>query len=326
MRGRPDGLPPLHLAEQALQDANEAAAKLADAGLTFDATPAAHNGKPSGFGLPELGEKFRPTKRMQNYLVRYDHVFGAIRHSVKRMVEIGVQTDASVKMWRDYFPNAEIIGIDIDQECRQFEGDRIKIVIGDQTDRNFLAAFARDNFGTLDIVVDDGLHTPEAILTSFAALYPALSTHGIYAVEDLLGHDYVPQLVAEITAAINYWPAAYEHKFWPALDDLGPDSTWFAQHTTGVEFYRFILFIKRGLNPRDNPYILDKEKYIAGYNSNIAKVATVEQRLIAEGKAVNENTLTEAVGFQERHYVSEHLAGIKRYELDVETKRFRAVR
>jgi hypothetical protein len=313
-------------ARQAMMETNEAAAKFADGGFLFDATPTVYNGinRPSNFGLPELGEKFRPTKRMHNYLIRYDHVFGAARLKVKRMVEIGVQSNASVEMWRDYFPNAEIIGIDIDPECKRFERDRIKIVIGDQTDRAFLETFARENFGTIDIIVDDGLHTPNAILTSFSSLYPALSTHGIYAIEDLIEHDYVPRLVADITAAINYWPD-HAGKFWPVLDDLGPESTWFARHTTGVEFYRFILFVKRGLNPRDNPYILDKASYLAGYNSNIAKIADVEQRLIAQGKPVNEETLIDVVGFQDRHYVHDYLAGIRRYEFDEETKRIRSV-
>jgi len=308
-----------------LPQTNEAAAKFAEEGLVFGTTPTVYNGidQPSHFGLPELGEKHRPTKRMHNYLPRYDHVFGAIRHNVKRMVEIGVQTDASIAMWRDYFPNAEIIGIDIDPECKRFESDRVKIIIGDQTDRAFLETFARENFGTIDIIVDDGLHTEDAILTSFSSLYPALSTHGIYAIEDLIQHDYIPEFVADITAAINYWP---EHagKFWPVLDDLGPDSTWFARHTTGVEFYRFILFVKRGLNPRDNPFILDKEKYIAGYNINLARVAAVEKEFLAQGKPVNEETLVEVVGFQDRHYVQDYLDGIKQYEFDKATNRFRS--
>src|ERR1700730_6379235 len=63
-------------AKQAMMETNKAAAKYTDGGFLFDATPTVHNGidRPSNFGLPELGEKFRPTKRMHNYLIRYDHV------------------------------------------------------------------------------------------------------------------------------------------------------------------------------------------------------------------------------------------------------------
>ena len=70
-------------------------------------------------------------------------------------------------------------------------------------------------------------------------------------------------------------------------------------------------------------HILDKESYLAGYNSNLARVAAVEQQLIAQGKPINEETLTQVIGFQDRHYVEDYLAGIKRYEFDEETKRIR---
>jgi hypothetical protein len=227
-------------------------------------------------------------------------------------------------MWRDYFSNAEIVGIDIDPECQRFESDRIKIVIADQTDRKFLLNFARDNFGTIDIVVDDGLHTPDAIRTSFEFLYPSLNAHGIYAIEDLVGHDYVPALISGIAAAINYWPPDYPGSFWPILDDLGAEATWFARHTIGVEFYRHILFVKRGINPRDNPFIQDKRSYFEGVNKNLALVAAAERTLVAQGRAVDEDSLTEIMGFQERHYVRDFLAGIKRYEFDQQTKTYRA--
>ncbi len=52
-------------------------------------------------------------------------------------------------------------------------------------------------------------------------------------------------------------------------------------------------------------------------------ITAVEQQLIAQGKPINEETLTQVIGFQDRHYVEDYLAGIKRYEFDEETKRIR---
>src|ERR1700722_19672879 len=67
-----------HDAKQTLQAADAMAQKLGEDGLKFATEPTIYNGvkQKSAFGLPELGEKFRPTKRMHNYLLRYDHVFG----------------------------------------------------------------------------------------------------------------------------------------------------------------------------------------------------------------------------------------------------------
>jgi hypothetical protein len=291
---------------------------LARSGLHFADTPTEFNGvsTPSTFGLPEVGAKYEPSKRLHNYLPRYDHVLGDMRHRVKKMVEIGVETDRSVRMWQDYFPNAKIIGIDIEPECKKIESDRIEIVIGDQTDSDFLFRFAKEHFGQIDVLVDDGVHTYSAIIKSFAFLYPALSSHGIYAVEDLIGHQYVPSLVSELTAAINSWPEDYPGKFWPIFKDLGPDAGWLARHTIGLEFYRYILFVKRGLNPRDNPFIMPEERYYSEVNDALAEVAAGEEKLRRSGRLVDEESLTQLIGFQLRNYVQDYLQGIKRYERD----------
>ena len=51
-------------------------------------------------------------------------------------MEIGVYHGNSLKVWKDYFPNAEIYGIDIDPSCKKFEDERTKIIICDQNDDN----------------------------------------------------------------------------------------------------------------------------------------------------------------------------------------------
>ncbi len=321
-------IPPLrklyysHVGETVLANTIAAADALKAQGFKFDGEPARTDTAGYSFGLQALGERYSPSKRLHNYLLRYDHVFGGTRHDVKRMVEIGVQTDTSVRMWRDYFPNAEIIGIDIDPECKRFESDRITIAIGDQTDPVFLSQFAREYFGKIDIIVDDGLHTPEAVKVSFEQLYPALSTHGIYSVEDLGIHQYIPALVAAITAAINYWPANMNHKLWQILDDLGPDADWFARNTIGVEFYRYILFVKRGVNPRDNPFIMPREDYYGSVNNALNQVAKAKAKLIAAGKVVNAENLIEIVGFQHRYYVYDYLAGTSKFKLDEKSGKY----
>jgi hypothetical protein len=318
-------IPPLrklyysHVGESVVANTDTVAHALRDGGFKFDQNPDPADPSQKSFGLQELGEQYLPTKRLHNYLLRYDHVFGPTRHDVKRMVEIGVQTDTSVRMWRDYFPNAEMVGIDIDPECKRFESDRIKIAIGDQTDTVFLSKFAREYFGKIDIIVDDGIHSPQAIKVSFEQLYPALSAHGVYAVEDVVNHHYVPALVASITAAINYWPANMHTKLWQILDDFGPDADWFARHTIGLEFYRHILFVKRGFNPRDNPFIMDKAVYYGSMNNALKQVADAKAKLRAEGKAVNAESLISVVGFQHRYYVYDFLSGVVRFEYDEKT-------
>jgi len=87
-------------------------------------------------------------------------------------------------MWRDYFPNAEIIGIDINPACQQFNGDKIKIHTGDQANESFLLEVAQEH-GPFDIIIDDGGHVMHQQITSCTTLFPYVTIGGTYVIEDL---------------------------------------------------------------------------------------------------------------------------------------------
>lgn len=210
--------------------------------------------------LEELGEKHEPTKRYHNYLQHYWMHFRDIRFDVRKVCEIGVQTERSLRMWEEFFPNATIYGIDIDEECRRYEGGRRKIFIGDQSDAGFIGAMLGEIGGGLDIVIDDGSHLPEHQLKSFELLFPALNSHGIYVVEDVGGAVGDFQLhtvhsLMQLIDSIMYWPPHMREVEWPSLASFDGSGSWADRNTVGIAFYRWIVFIMRGRNPEDNPYL-----------------------------------------------------------------------
>ncbi len=88
-------------------------------------------------------------------------------------------------MWKRYFgPRAQIVGLDINPECRKFEEDQISIRIGSQSDTAFLQSVL-DEFGIPDIVLDDGSHHMKDVVETFRFLYPLTAVNGVYMVEDL---------------------------------------------------------------------------------------------------------------------------------------------
>ena len=100
------------------------------------------------------------------------------------LLEIGVNWGGSLELWRRYFgPQATIVGIDINPACKRYEGERMHVRIGDQTDRAFLESVAEE-LGPFDIVVDDGGHTMEQQITSFEVLLPHVKPTGVYVCED----------------------------------------------------------------------------------------------------------------------------------------------
>jgi hypothetical protein len=141
-----------------------------------------------------------------NYAEVYELVLGPLRRSARLIVECGIGTNspdvpsnmsvtgrpgASLRAWRDYFPEARIIGFDIDPGCMFREG-RISTAIVDQTDRESIAAFLQQSsIGNIDVVIDDGLHVFNAGRVLFEMLFPRLSTSGVYIIEDVGDDDLV---------------------------------------------------------------------------------------------------------------------------------------
>lgn len=120
-------------------------------------------------------------KLSKHYLKVYEHHFNSIREKPLEILEIGVQRGGSLRMWRDYFPNAHITGLDINKKCKKHRGDRIDIVIGDQEDPELL-----ESLGNFDIIIDDGGHTMKQQIKSFEVLWKHVNSGGVYVLEDLV--------------------------------------------------------------------------------------------------------------------------------------------
>lgn len=116
----------------------------------------------------------------------YEGLFKELRHSTKRLLEIGVEGGGSLFMWREYFPNAEIFGID-EKPCRQLEGrERIKTFIGDAYQKS-MVDLVGDNF---DIIIDDGPHTLKSMLFVIEEYIKKLSPEGLLVIEDFQDFDW----------------------------------------------------------------------------------------------------------------------------------------
>ena len=105
-------------------------------------------------GVNPLEEYFRNNDsrlihKWMHYFEVYHRHFERFRGRPVVVLEFGVNQGGSLEMWRDYFgPDAKIYGVDIDPRCRQFEDDNIRILIGDQADKEFLQRGGRRDRST----------------------------------------------------------------------------------------------------------------------------------------------------------------------------------
>jgi cephalosporin hydroxylase len=141
--------------------------------------------------LHELASEHGTDKAPSGLAAVYEPFLTAVRDEPVSVLEIGVKEGASLRMWRDYFLAGRIVGIDLTPQAAEHEDDRIKVIIGDQTDIAVMDA-AVEAIGPFDLVVDDGGHHAYQQIRSLLYLWPHVKPGGIYVVEDTHA-SYLPQ-------------------------------------------------------------------------------------------------------------------------------------
>ena len=141
---------------------------------------------PAPTDLCRLAERHDTDKGTQ-YTQVYDRWLASVREQRMRMLEIGLYNGGSLRMWREYLPNATLHGMDVDRRTLAYEleipGTKVRLV--DQADARALRAFVDELGGSYDVIVDDGGHTMEQQIVSFEVLFPHVVSGGIYVIEDL---------------------------------------------------------------------------------------------------------------------------------------------
>lgn len=136
-----------------------------------------------------------------NYTTFYNLIFESIKLENLIIFEVGLGTNnvdvpsnmgslgvpgASLRLWKDYFPNSIIYGADVDKGCL-FQEDRIKTFFVDQTNSETIQKMWLENFEKIeiDILIDDGLHEFNANKNFFDNSIHKLKKNGIYILEDI---------------------------------------------------------------------------------------------------------------------------------------------
>lgn len=115
-----------------------------------------------------------------SYTAWYFSEFASRRESIRKVVEIGVGEGASLRMWREFFPNAEVIGADNDP-ARAVGG----VILCDQSKPNDLAALLQRTGPDVDLFIDDGSHRPEHQRFTMEYMMPLLAPGVTYVIEDV---------------------------------------------------------------------------------------------------------------------------------------------
>lgn len=198
------------LAPLTLQAANDTLPALANLLPSLDRRPAApvttadfaaRNGAGDPAALAALFDRYGSDKAGDHdYHIVYASLLARVTGgAAARVLEIGLGTNntdvasnmgikgqpgASLRAFRDFLPGAEIVGADIDARIL-FSEDRITCHQLDQTDPSSFAALGNAVPGDFDLMIDDGLHAPNANLNALAFFLDRLKPGGAAVIEDI---------------------------------------------------------------------------------------------------------------------------------------------
>ncbi|MEX5634484.1 class I SAM-dependent methyltransferase [Parafrankia sp. FMc2] len=218
---------------------------------------------------PDLGElsvRYRSDKWgfLHWFTGHYENHFRHLLDEPVRLLEIGIggygdtsSGGASLRMWQNYFRRGRIFGLDV-YEKTSVHGPRLRTIVGDQNDP---AAMRRlgEQVGPFDVIIDDGSHVSEHVLTSFEALFPYLRDGGLYVIEDF-GTTYWPGFggarpdAEGAQTAMTRMKGLLDGLHYPEYEDAAIYQPSLTDRTvSAVHFYRNLVFIEKGLNAEPGP-------------------------------------------------------------------------
>jgi len=161
------------------------------------------------------------------YHLLYGEILAPIRDQPVALLEIGLGTNntdvvsnmgragkpgASLRAFRDFLPRAQIFGADLDRRIL-FAEERIATYYVDQTDeRAFRELDANLEGRAFDLIIDDGLHAPNANLTTLAFALERLKPGGYAVIEDIYEPSLPVWALASMVLASRFDVSLYREK------------------------------------------------------------------------------------------------------------------
>ena len=147
-----------------------------------------------------------------SYLETYEKIFEHKKNTAKNILEIGVQSGGSIKLWNDYFVNATIYGLDIikirDHWPIILSESRVRLGCFDAYDSQFF----NDEMINLkfDIMIDDGPHTLESMIFFIENYSKLLEDDGILIVEDVQSINWIKYLTIAVPEKLKKYISVYD--------------------------------------------------------------------------------------------------------------------
>lgn len=142
--------------------------------------------------LSELSKNYGTDKHTLHCYIDevYEKIFPKRRLSSTKVLEIGVHGGESIKLWRDYFTNAAVYGLDVSECGAVKNSDRIVHIVDDAYNINIINSLPND----FDIMIDDGPHSLESMKVFLSEYSKKIKSDGVLILEDIQDYAWLEKL------------------------------------------------------------------------------------------------------------------------------------
>jgi len=239
-----------------------------------------------------------------HYFPVYTRHLERFRERVVNVLEIGVYRGGGLELLSSYLgPQANLVGLDIDEDAVRAVRGRFPVLLGDQADPDVLRKINND-YGPFDVIIDDGGHTMEQQIVTVETLFPLLNDDGVFIVED---------------THTSYWsefggglhvPGSFVEWTKPRVDDLH------SRHHVGIDRRSIWATDVDGIHWYDSVVVLDKKRRFRPFNeisgtASYLGAARFSETLVIEMLATRDQAL------HERDALRQQVSELQRNEDDV---------
>jgi cephalosporin hydroxylase len=150
-----------------------------------------------------------------SYLSLYQQLLESKRETAKNVLEIGIYNGGSIKLWSDFFINATVYGLDINNLDNVWvdikNNDRIVLYINsDAYDENLFKTRFLEKGIKCDFMLDDGPHTLNSMKTFIKLYSQIMADDGILIIEDVQDWSWIDILKNEVPEELKQFIEVYD--------------------------------------------------------------------------------------------------------------------
>jgi hypothetical protein len=176
--------------------------------------------------MSEMVDNLRTDKNTtHSYLDLYEKLLFTKKCTAKNILEIGIghgkydgiciTNGGSIKLWHDYFLNANIYALDIVSIDNVWDGiknnNRINLITSvDAYDTDFFTETFLNTNTKFDMLLDDGPHTLESMIQFIKLYVNVMAEEGILIIEDIQSIDWIQALTEVVPEHLQKYISSYD--------------------------------------------------------------------------------------------------------------------